>query len=214
MRLVFIRHGESNATVGKFIGGPRTCSGLSDLGRDQAAALADRLKRTGELGPTALIASNYARAIETAEILAPALGGVPVAIDADFGEHDPGPECDGLTFEAFIDRYGRPNWEDDPYEITFPGGETLADFHYRVGRAVHRVAHEHEDATAVVVCHGGVIDATFRQLLRLPMSGAFELRATNTSITELSRIRVGRWQLVRYNDAAHLDGLPIGTLAD
>jgi probable phosphoglycerate mutase len=90
----------------------------------------------------------------------------------------------------------------------------LADFHYRVGRAVHRIAHEHEDATAVVVCHGGVIDATFRQLLRLPTSGAFELRATNTSITELARIRVGRWQLVRYNDTAHLDGLPIGTLAD
>ena len=31
--LVLIRHGESRTTVDRVIGGPRTCSGLSDLGR-------------------------------------------------------------------------------------------------------------------------------------------------------------------------------------
>jgi probable phosphoglycerate mutase len=60
----------------------------------------------------------------------------------------------------------------------------------------------------VVVCHGGVIDAAFRTLLHLPMAGAFELRTVNTSLTEVLRVRAGRWQLVRYNDAAHLEGLP------
>jgi probable phosphoglycerate mutase len=59
----------------------------------------------------------------------------------------------------------------------------------------------------VVVCHGGVIDAAFRTLLRLPMTGSFELRTTNTSLTELVHVRAGRWQLIRYNDAAHLEGV-------
>jgi probable phosphoglycerate mutase len=59
-----------------------------------------------------------------------------------------------------------------------------------------------------VACHGGVIDAAFRGLLRLPAHGAFELQTTNTSLTELVTTRRDRWRLVRYNDAAHLAGLP------
>ncbi len=211
-RLVFVRHGESNASVERMIGGPRSCRGLSPLGRKQAEALAARLASTGEVGSATLIASGYPRAMETAELLAPVLGGVPVVVEPDVGEHDPGPECDGLSFEVFVERYGRPSWEDDPYGVIFPGGETLADFQHRVGRAVHRIASEHEDGTALVVCHGGVIDTAFRQLLRLPPTGGFELWTTNTSLTELVRVQAGRWRLVRYNDASHLDGLPGETL--
>ena len=63
----------------------------------------------------------------------------------------------------------------------------------------------------VVVCHGGVVDAGVPDPAAPPQTGAFELRTTNTLMTELVRLRPGRWQLVRYNDAAHLDGLPIET---
>lgn len=210
-RFVLVRHGESNTTVARTLGGFRTCSGLSSLGRKQAEALADRLARTGEIQADVLVASNFPRAIETAELIAPALHDLPVGIDPAVGEHDPGPECDGLSFEAFLDRHGMPDWESDPFAVTFPGGETLADFHHRIGRAIHDLDAAHDGATVVVVCHGGVIDAVFRLLLHLPMSGGFELRTVNTSLTELRRVRPGRWQLVRYNDAAHLEGLPTET---
>jgi probable phosphoglycerate mutase len=210
-RLVLVRHGESNTTVARTIGGYRTCRGLSPLGRKQAEALADRLIRTGEVDADVLVSSNFPRAIETAEVIAPALHDLPVIVDPAVGEHDPGPECDGLSFQDFLDRHGMPDWESDPFAVTFPGGETLADFHYRVGRAVHELVAAHDGKTVVVVCHGGVIDAAFRFLLHLPMSGGFELRTVNTSLTELRRVRPGRWQLVRYNDAAHLEGLPTET---
>ena len=72
-RLVLIRHGESVATVERRIGGVRTCAGLSPLGRKQAEALAARLARTGELKADAVVASTMRRAVETAEIIAPAL---------------------------------------------------------------------------------------------------------------------------------------------
>ena len=39
-RLVLIRHGESVSSVQRTMGGPRTCGGLSPLGRKQAEALA------------------------------------------------------------------------------------------------------------------------------------------------------------------------------
>jgi probable phosphoglycerate mutase len=209
-RVVLIRHGESRTTVDRVIGGPRTCSGLSDLGRQQAERLRNRLAETGELSADALYASAYPRAIETAEVLAPVLN-APVLVESGFGEHDPGPECDGLTFSAFIDRYGMPDWETDPHAVTFPGGETLAEFHHRVGSTLARAVREHAGGAIVVACHGGVIDAAFRALLRMPAHGMFELQTVNASLTEFVQTGRGRWRLVRYNDSAHLTGLPSET---
>lgn len=209
-RVVLVRHGESVVTVNRVVGGPRTCSGLSELGRRQGERLRSRLERTGELEATALVSSAYPRARETAELIAPALG-LGVQVVDGFGEHDPGPDCDGLTFQEFIDRYGMPDWEADPFTVTFPGGETVAAFHHRVGVALTEVIEQHEGGTVVVVCHGGVIDAILRRATRSPMTGDFDVHTLNTSLTELVLGRPGRWRLVRYNDAAHLEGLPAET---
>lgn len=209
-RLILIRHGESAVTVKRVIGGPRSCSGLSELGRLQAHRLHDRLAATEELAGGVLISSAYPRAIQTAEIIADTVAG-PVTVDAEFGEHDPGPTCDGMSFGEFLTTYGSPDWETDPHDVSFPGGETVAEFHHRVGRALARVVRQHAGCAIVVTCHGGVIDAGFRWLLGLPMTGRFELHTLNTSITELVRTRPDRWRLVRYNDAGHLAGLPIET---
>lgn len=207
-RLTLVRHGESEVTVRRVIGGPRSCTGLSPLGVEQAGRLRDRLVDTGELADaTALYASDYPRAIETAEIIAPALG-LPVERDARFGEHDPGPVCDGLTFAEFVDRYGMPDWQGDPHGVTFPEGESLAAFQYRVGEGLAEAVRSHAGGVIVIACHGGVVDATFRALLRLPQVGGFELHTVNTSLTEFVQSKPGRWRLSRYNDAAHLAGLP------
>lgn len=210
-RLVLVRHGESEVTVRRVVGGPRSCVGLSDLGRRQAEALRERLGSTGEIAADVLMASGYPRAIETAEIIAPALGGLSVALDPAFGEHDPGPECDGLTFEEFVERHGRPDWESDPHAVTFPGGETIADFQHRVGLATSRLVQAHPDATVVLACHGGVVDAVLRAALRTVSTGGFEIHTLNTSLTELVHVQPGRWRLVRYNDVSHLTGLPLET---
>jgi broad specificity phosphatase PhoE len=206
-RLVLVRHAESMVTVNRVIGGPRSCVGLSPFGRRQAEALRDRLATTGEVTADALYASAYPRAIETAETIAPALGGLDVKVDEGFGEHDPGPDCDGMTFEAFIEAHGRPDWEGDPHAVTFPGGETVAAFHHRVGIALRAVLGRHSGESLVVVCHGGVVDATLRMALRTPPTGIFEMRTSNTSITEMVLVRPGRWRLERYNDHAHLAAL-------
>jgi probable phosphoglycerate mutase len=209
--LVLIRHGESNVTVNRVIGGYRTCSGLSELGRLQAERLRQRLESTGELTADVLISSNFQRAIETAEIVAPALDDTTIAIDAGFGEHDPGPEIDGMTFAQYVERFGTPDWSGDPHFDVFPGGETNAQFHLRVGAAISRTVREHAGKTIVVACHGGVVDVAFRSLLRTAPTGSFELHTVNTSITEFQKVPSGSWRLTRYNDAAHLAGLPAET---
>ena len=213
-RLILVRHGESNVTVQRVIGGPRTCSGLSDLGRQQAERLRDRWASSGEVQADVLIASQYPRAFETAQIVAPALGDLPIERDDGWGEHEPGPICDGMSYQHFVDTYPEMSgrWDmHDPFATTFPGGETVAAFQFRVGSTVRRTLDAHEGRTIVVACHGGVVDAVLRLALKAPSMGAFEINTVNTSVTELLLVKPSTWRLVRYNDHAHLAGLPAAT---
>ena len=212
-RLIYVRHGESNSTVSRTIGGHRTCSGLSELGHRQAAALRHRWAAAPEVQPDLIVASHYTRARETANYIAEAFGGMPITVEEGFGEHDPGEDCDGMSMADFVERYGTTSWSEDPFGVTFPGGETVAAFHFRVGTAVRTLVDSHPDQTIVVVCHGGVIDTVLRQALRTPPTGGFQIHTLNTSITELWLAKPNSWVLCRYGDTAHLAGLPASTAA-
>jgi broad specificity phosphatase PhoE len=211
-RLVLIRHGESRAAVDQVVGGHRGCTGLSDLGRQQAQALAERLAATGELGRVdAVLTSILPRAIETAELIAPAIGWPPDAVSQDcaFCELHPG-ECDGMTWDQFGGVYGDPDMRANPYAPLSPGGESWAEFQIRAGRSLTRAVAEHSGRTVMIVCHGGIIGASMTTLLDLPAFGRrVHLEISNTSITEwlVSVDGQDRPALIRFNDGAHLAGL-------
>ncbi|MGA1362326.1 MAG: histidine phosphatase family protein [Ilumatobacteraceae bacterium] len=205
-RIILVRHGESHANAGRFIGGLRSCTGLTDHGRLQVERLRDRLLAAPEFVATALWSSSYPRAIETARILSQAVGSLPVEVDARWGEHDPGPDCDGMKYDDFVKRWGQPNWDGDPYDVTYPGGETKADFFTRIKDALRRTVEANEGGTVVVACHGGVVDVAMRIALHAPVNGKFELHTTNASMTEVVHVAGPKWRLVRYNDSSHLTG--------
>ena len=206
-RLVLVRHGESRATIERFVGGPRSCTGLTDHGRLQAEALRNRLSAGHDVEATALFASNFPRALETANIIAPSIGSLPVSVDSGWGEHDPGPDCDGMTYDEFIERFGVPRWDGDPHDVVYPGGETISQFHDRVMESLRRTVRQHEGGTVVIACHAGVIDAVMRNTLHMHQTGKFELHTQNTSLTELLHVQGSKWRLLRYNDSSHLHGL-------
>lgn len=206
-RIVLVRHGESFATVERYIGGMRTCKGLTDHGKLQSRALGERLARTGELTVDAVVASAFPRAMQTAEIFAPFIGHKEIDVRPGFGEHDPGPVCDGLTFDEFVAKYGRPDFAGDPHAVTFPGGETLAAFHERIVAALRQLESDYRGKTVIVTCHGGTIDGLLRHCLQTKQTGQFEVFTKNTSLTELLRPRENIWRLLRYNDHAHLNEL-------
>ncbi|MDP4642165.1 MAG: histidine phosphatase family protein, partial [Ilumatobacteraceae bacterium] len=89
-RIVLVRHGESVATVERYLGGLRTCRGLTEHGRAQAQALGARLQRTKELQVDAVVSSSFPRAMQTADIVAPFVGHSDLDVRPGFGEHDPG----------------------------------------------------------------------------------------------------------------------------
>jgi broad specificity phosphatase PhoE len=206
-RLVLIRHGESVAQVEGFVSGHDTCRGLSDAGRAQAAALRDRLLTTRELdGVSAVYTSILGRAVETTEILAPALGGVSAHQECEWCEIHAG-EAEGQTWAALREQY--PLLESrDPFVRRFPGSETWAEFAVRAGARLRRIAEDHPGERVVVVCHGGIIGASFIALANVSFRdvGPLIYESTNTSLTEW-RHNGKEWHLVRFNDAAHLAAL-------
>ena len=220
-RIVLVRHGESRAQERRIVGGHIGCEGLSDLGRRQAAALRDRLAATGELGTViAVYTSLMPRAVETAGILAPALGAPDAVQDCDFCEHHPG-EGDGLTYDEF-DRRWPVSLPWDPDARRDPGGETWTEMAARVARGLDGVVARHPGSTVVVVCHGGVVVHSMLRWLGLPSvtgedgdAGRVWLDPVNTSLTEWRfgpsplPFHAGALgvSLVRFNDHAHLSSV-------
>lgn len=212
-RLVLVRHGESQVMVDNVVGGHKACSGLSDLGRRQALALRARLERTGELkGADHLYASVMARAVETAQLIAPALG-----IDTDdivqqcgLCESHPG-DADGMTWDELRAQHPLDPATHNEFEPWAPGAESWAEFVARTSQALHRLARSHAGQTVVVACHGGVVAASLTAFARLPYDRNWRAQVDNCSITEWVHSTPGGyqgdrpiWTLVRLNDASHL----------
>ena len=208
--LYLIRHGEMNP-IKDFM----RDDGLSPLGRLQAERLRDRLAATQEIKADVLITSTFPRALQTAEIIAPALDLVPLP-DDDIQEIRPG-EAYGLPVKEFREKYQEIDFEENPFRALAPGAESWAQFMLRVGTALDRITREHAGKTIVLVCHGGVIDGSFLFFFRmssLSVPPVYE-HTRNTSITHWRQItseRRGRyWRLIKYNDVFHLHD--IGTSA-
>jgi broad specificity phosphatase PhoE len=145
-RILLMRHGQSvwNA-VGRWQG--QADPPLSELGREQAKAAAANVGSVD-----AIVSSDPDRAAETAAIIATELGVDELATEKSFRERDAG-EWSGLTREEIEERWPgylaehrRPKgWEPDDKLLV------------RVLAGIDKVAKKHEDATVLVVTHGGVV---------------------------------------------------------
>ena len=206
--LTLIRHAEPQASIEGVVAGPKGDTGLSDRGRRQATALRDRFLALG-FTTDAVLTSILPRAVETAQILAPALGEPEVEQDCDLCELHPG-DADGMPWDEYRTRYNVLPYEtpDEPFS---PGGETLREFEQRAKRALADILARYRDQRVAIVSHGGFISAVCLQLLgaQITVPRGFLLAPAHTSITiwTTSDEREGVWRFDRYNDAAHLEGL-------
>jgi probable phosphoglycerate mutase len=212
-RVVLVRHGESLAQERRVVGGHAGCTGLSQRGRRQVEALRDRLADSGELADaSALYSSVMSRAVETAQILAPALADLDVRQDCDFCENHPG-EGDGLDVEEYERRWPPPaDWT--PQSRRDPGGETFEEMGARVRRRLDALVERHPGETVVVACHGGVVVHAMLRWFDIDPASPDRawINPVNSSLTEWHFAPNPFWrgtlpvELVRYNDHAHLRG--------
>jgi broad specificity phosphatase PhoE len=217
-RLVLVRHGQSWDKVDRVVGGPRGCRGLTELGRGQAARLRDRLARLDTLAGAALYSSTRPRAIETATIIAPALGSAEPRRHCGLCTYHVADALDGMSIDDVRRQHGRPGGGVyRPYE---EGIESWAQLLTRVGAALFEIAIENAGRTAVLVAHTETIEASLVALGEMPIRRPFDLQLANTSLTEWATdddlVDTGppswsfaRWTLVRLNDVAHLERPPL-----
>ena len=193
-RLLLVRHGEA-ACRDRFL--QHTCTGLSDLGRQQAKRLGRRLVADEGLKVDAVLASRAARALETAKIIAEALCLDVAESTCDLCELHPG-AAEGMTYEQMKARWG-PSYCDVPdaeYDDWIP----------RIRTSLMRLASTYAGQTAVCVTHNGVIKTSFSVLGGLPEP---RRTAKNTSITEwwnavTDESEPTTWRFKRFNDTRHL----------
>jgi probable phosphoglycerate mutase len=209
-RVVLVRHGEAVCNVSGIVGGMLGCTGLTDLGRRQVSALAERLASTGELaGASAIYASTLPRAIETAQLLRPVVGDgtCDIVQDRELSELFPG-EADGLGWQEVVDRFGSPEWDTDPELLIAPGGESWSGFIARASGAVHALAERHPGQQMVAAVHAGVIESTMIAFLQMSPEASRRgwARIVHASLTEWEWVPTqSRWILIRFNDAC---GIP------
>ena len=214
-RLLLVRHGESQVMTKGIVGGPKTCSGLSDLGRAQARALRDRFAAGNEPAVDLVYASPLARAKETTEIVLPALG---FPSDHEVLIHDELEEmrlwpADGMSWDAARKAFDFVQPAQRPYAPVIAGAESRASFRMRVANVLHEIAERHPGSTIFIGCHGGVVSSAMAMAFGIsPAHPGVGVTTKLTSITEIDLLTDGdhqRWQVRRFNDAAHLAGVAV-----
>jgi broad specificity phosphatase PhoE len=87
------------------------------------------------------------------------------------------------------------------------GCETYAEFIFRSCNAINRLITKNPDKNIVIVCHGGIVEASFHLFFGF---SPFELTPVTmfldpyyTSITHWQKFGK-KWMLCSYNDKAHL----------
>jgi len=203
-RLVLIRHGEAYCNARGVVGGPIGCGGLTELGRAQAGALCERLVKSREFNDAvALYTSVLPRSIETARLIGPGLPEHLEAVeDCELCELHPG-EADGLTWREMVDKFGGPDWDQDPDAPFSPGGESWTGFYERCRKVLSQIADRHPGQRVILVVHGGVIEQAMKMVEEHEPATRLGLRTENCSMTEIEFVG-SRRRLLRYNDLAPL----------
>lgn len=134
MRLLIVRHGESTANRDHLVTGQSLSVRLTDRGREQAACAARQLHGLVGDGVVQVFSSDALRALSTAEIIAAGLPSRPEVIQTP------------LLREQYLgEMEGRPTSELRPLpvpegldisEISWSGGETIAQVHERMKRLI------------------------------------------------------------------------------
>ena len=193
-RLILTRHGHAEANrPWAFLG--RTDSPLSAQGREQAAALSALL---ADFQLDAIYASPLQRARQTAVTIAVPHALTPILddrlVEQDFGLWE------GLTLDDVEAQFpdDAAAWQADARQHGPTGGENLTQVAARARRFYRDMRQARRTGVALVVAHGGILNALLCTLLGTPLSWLWAYRLDVGAVCEL-HLYGSRATLVRLN---------------
>jgi probable phosphoglycerate mutase len=199
--LLLIRHAVTDLT-GKRLYGRSEGIGLSEAGREQAAALAGRVS---EVPLDALYSSPLQRCLETARPISEASGvGVETlegVLEIDYGEWTGRPFTSLRNTRLWKELHGAT-----PSAPRFPGGETLAEAQRRAVTAIDSVVQAHPKRIVAVVAHGDVIALVLAHYAGIHVDLFQRLEVSPASVTAIA-LGEGAPRIRRVNDTGTLRDL-------
>ncbi len=180
-----VRHGETDWNAAELTQGS-TDIPLNETGREQALATARALARETW---HAVVSSPLSRALETAEIIASAIGIAEVEPDERLVERNYG-QAEGISIterdHLFPDKQ-------------IPGAEPWESVQERMLVALTSIAERHPGNRVVVVGHGAAITALIAHL----SNGAINRKTVRLKNASMNRLRYdGSWEITAYNQTA------------
>jgi serine/threonine-protein phosphatase PGAM5 len=186
-RLYLVRHGEQDPTTGHAPTG-----GLSPRGRDQADKLGRRL---AAVPFTRILHSPLARAVETTDIVATHLPGVPRHADDLVKDRTPVPSPEHLSDYPAI-------WHD--WLASVPADDRDVDAH-TLRQAVDELGVTGDsDRNELVITHNFVVGWFARHALDAPVWRWITLISDNCGLTVVEWRDDRPAALVAFNDTGHL----------
>ncbi|MER7072189.1 histidine phosphatase family protein [Terrabacter sp. NPDC000476] len=192
MRLFLVRHGQTHANVARQLDTAVPGLDLTDEGRAEARALADRLGGE-DLG--AIYTSDLVRTQQTAGPLAELLG-LEMVVLPGLREIQAGDYEMSTDWQPYVDAVIR--WRDDPAHA-IPGGESGAGFFARYDDAIARIAADGH-ASAVAVSHGAAMRVWCSASLGLPPEFFDGRRLDNAHVVTMERDPGSGWRLLAWGD--------------
>jgi len=202
MKIILIRHGQSEANVKKIVQGINFDTSLSELGKIQAKKLANRLKNEKI---HKIYSSDFKRAKETAEAIIENHD-LEIIFDKRLREQDAG-DFSGVSSKKEIKEFYRNLLEKkiNLLEICPPNGESFNVLTNRINNFLNELGDN--DENIVIVAHGGAI----RAILNIIDSGENSIKYfkdetikfENTGLTILNKID-GKIILETINSHEHL----------
>jgi probable phosphoglycerate mutase len=209
-RLLLVRHGATNLTAEDRFSGDIGVD-LSDEGRAQVAALAERL---ADKKIAAAYASPLSRAVDTATLIA-APHGLQVTLQDGLREISHG-HWEGLTRAEVEARHPDEyeSWETDPFTYAPAGGESGLAVMARSLPVIRQIVTRHQGEQVLVVSHKATLRLILSSLLGLDPHGyrdRFDQSPACLNIVDFRDLLHAR--LMLFNDTSHYANMPKPTRA-
>jgi broad specificity phosphatase PhoE len=172
---------------GSFLAGRAPGIHLGETGRQQAARLAERLKRER---PDVIHTSPRERTLETAQFIVSALGLPVPEVAEELDEIDFG-TWSGRTFDDLSHDSAFQRWNAMRILAHTPAGESMLDVQVRILRHIERIRTRAGARGVILVSHEDVIKAAVLYYLGLPLDAWSRFDIEPASITTLVLSEVG-----------------------
>jgi broad specificity phosphatase PhoE len=201
-RVYLVRHGTTEWNKEEIFRGRADCK-LNETGQAEARALAGYFR---DIPVEVIYSSPLSRAVETAQAIASAKGlrvfSDPAFLDMDFGAWQ------GLPLSEVKEKYPElyRRWRERPQEVTFSGGESLAQVRVRAWEGLTRVVRENAEKTVLIISHRVINKVLICAVLGLDDSHFWQIQQDTTAVNCFQHDR-GFFVTYLVNDTCHLKSI-------